>query len=369
MAMQMAVGVQADVSELTLPGDALDALASIRTCFEHVLCVPRIAPDDDFFDFGGDSASAVELALEIEAATGIALPMTAAFDASTPAEMARLVDSYRGRNAGEPVLLKPGSGAGNLLVFPGAGGAAVGLRQFARGLNTGFAVYGFDTPGLNGKQAPLDRIEALAAYFLPHLRALQPHGPYCLAGYSVGGLVAFEVAQRLRAAGEDVALIGLIDSAMARRHYGLHTVARIWVRRAGDHLRHARRLKPLHAAGYAIRRMRSMVFDIVPLPHRPNLRPAGSASDAGAEAARRYIPRRYDGAAVLLWTEAAAEFNSLDLAWGTRIRRLSVRRLPGDHMSAMTTHVGSTSAAFSAALADFFGSLARNEKVKEGLLF
>jgi thioesterase domain-containing protein/acyl carrier protein len=376
MAMQLAVGVPADSLARTPEGDGQDgvgldvtkSLASIKACFQHVLCVADIGDGEDFFDLGGDSASAVELALEIEAATGIALPMTAAFDAPTPFEMARLVDSYRGRNGGEPVLLKTGSGAGSLFVFPGAGGAAVGLRQFARGLDTGFAVYGFDTPGLNGKQAPLDRIEALAAYFLPHLRAQQPHGPYYLAGYSVGGLVAFEVARRLRAAGEAVALLGLIDSAMARRHYGLPAVARIWVRRAGDHLRRARRLKPLQAIRYAARHMRSMVFDIVP-PHMPNLRPAGTASDAGAEAARRYIPRRYDGRAVLLWTEAAAEFNALDLAWGARIRRLGVRRLPGDHMSAMTTHVASTSAAFSVALAEVAGSPARQQKVKEGLLF
>jgi acetoacetyl-CoA synthetase len=369
--MQIDVGVLADVSARSSPGDAPDVLgleggsvyASVKTCFEHVLRLAAIAPDEDFFELGGDSASAVELALEIEAATGIALPMTAAFDAPTPLEMARLIDSYRGRNAGAPVLLKPGTG--ELFVFPGAGGAAVGLRQFARGLDTGFAVYGFDTPGLNGKQAPLDRIEALAAYFLPHLREVQPHGPYYLAGYSVGGMVAFEVAQRLRAAGEAVELVGLIDSAIARGHYGVAAVARIWVRRAGDHLRQARRLKPLHALRYAARHMRSMVFDIVP-PHRKNLRPAGTASDAGAEAARRYIPRRYDGRAVLLWTEAAAEFNSLDLAWGTRIRRLSVRHLPGDHMSAMTTHVASTSDAFSAALAE---SLAGTRKVKESLLF
>lgn len=365
--MQMVVGVLADVSERTSPGDAPETtgieaakfLASIRSCFEHVLRLPGIAPDEDFFELGGDSASAVELALEIEAATGIALPMTAAFDAPTAFEMARLIDSYRGRNAGEPVLLKPGSGTGTLFLFPGAGGAAVGLRQFARGLTTDFTVYGFDTPGLSGKQAPLDRIEALAAYFLPHLRDVQPHGPYYLAGYSVGGLVAFEVAQRLRAAGEAVALLGLIDSAIARRHYGLPAVARIWVRRAGDHLRQARRLKLLPAIRYAARHMRSMVFDIVP-PHPTNLRPTGTASDAGAEAARRYIPRRYDGRAILLWTEEAAEFNSLDLAWGTRIRRLGVRSLPGDHMSAMTTHVVSTSAAFSAALAEV--------EVKEGLL-
>jgi thioesterase domain-containing protein/acyl carrier protein len=330
---------------------ALPAFAAIKACFEHVLCTGPIAPDTDFFDLGGDSASAVELALEIETATGVALPMTAAFDAPTPAAMARLVESVRGRNAGEPVLLKQGSAAGPVFLFPGAGGAAVGLRRFALGLQTRRPVYGFDTPGLNGRQAPLDRTESLAAYFMPHLRALQPHGPYLLAGYSVGGLVAYEVAQRLRAQGEDVALVGLIDTAIDRRHYGWRALARIWARRARAHLLRMRGLRPLNALGYAGRHLRSVLFDIVPPP--PKLaRPSGSASDAGAEASRRYVPQAYDGQVVLLWSEAAAEYNSLDLAWRSRAPRLIVRRLRGDHRSAMAEDVASTSAAFSAALAD-----------------
>jgi thioesterase domain-containing protein/acyl carrier protein len=351
--MQVAVGVLSDQTECLTEGEATDlpAFAEIKSCFEHVLCMDRVMPDADFFELGGDSASAVELALEIETVTGIAVPMTAAFEAPTPAGMARLIESYRGRAAGEPVLLKQGSAAGSVFLFPGAGGAAVGLRQFARGLHTDFAIYGFDTPGLNGRQAPLDRIEALAAYFIPHLRAVQPNGPYYLAGYSVGGSVAYEVAQRLRAAGEEVALVGLIDTVMDRRHYGWRALGRIWARRARAHLLRMRGMHVLKAARYAAKHLRSVVFDIVPPPHKV-MRPSGTASDAGAEACRRYVPRPYDGPIVLLWSEAAAEYNSLDIAWRSRAPRLIVRRLRGDHQSAMAADVAYTSAAFSAALAE-----------------
>jgi thioesterase domain-containing protein/acyl carrier protein len=351
--MQMAFDGLVDAIAGPPEGEATDlpGFATIQACFEHVLCMDRIPADADFFELGGDSVSALELALHVETVTGVALPMTAAFDAPSPFAMARLVESYRGRNAGEPVLLKPGSAAGAVFLFPGAGGAAVGLRQFARGLNTACAVYGFDTPGLNGKQAPLDRIESLAAYFMPHLQAVQPHGPYRLAGYSVGGSVAYEVAQRLRALGEEVALVGLIDTAIERRHYGWRAIWRIWARRANAHLRGMRGKSPLKAASYAVQHLRSMFFDIVPPPPKL-MRPSGTASDAGAEASRHYVPQRYDGAVVLLWSEAAAEYNSLDIAWRSRAPLLIVRRLRGDHQSAMAADVAFTSEAFSAALAD-----------------
>ena len=52
----------------------------------------------------------------------------------------------------------------------------------------------------------------MAAYYLHGVREVQPHGPYCLAGYSFGGFVVFEMAQQLHAAGETVALLGLLDT-------------------------------------------------------------------------------------------------------------------------------------------------------------
>jgi thioesterase domain-containing protein len=167
----------------------------------------------------------------------------------------------------------------------------------------------------------------------------------------VGGAVAYEVAQRLRALGEEVALVGLIDTAIDRRHYGWHAIWRIWARRANAHLRGMRGMSPMKAASYAVQHLRSMFFDIVPPPPKL-MHPGGTASDAGAEASRHYVPQRYDGAVALLWSEAAAEYNSLDIAWRSRAPLLIVRRLRGDHQSAMAADVAFTSAAFSAALAD-----------------
>jgi thioesterase domain-containing protein/acyl carrier protein len=348
-----------------VPAHAIDcaSYSIVKSCFQHVLHLDHVAPDDAFFDLGGDSVAALELALSLESATGIAVPRTAAFDAPTPAEMTLLIEAHRSRDAGAPVLLKPGAWPEKLYLFPGAGGTALGLRTFARALNTDLAVHGFDAPGLDGRQAPFDRIEDLAAYHLHHLRRAQPHGPYRLAGYSVGGLVAFEMAQRLSHQGEAVAFLGLIDTFVSRRHYGWQALWRIWARRARCHLAIARRMPKLGALRYAAARLRNIVPDIVPPKRAVTLRP-GSVSDAGAEASRQYAPRRYNGPVVLLWSQAGAEHTPLDIVWRTRARTLSVHRLRGDHNSVMTSDVASTAEVFSAALKgeEVFFSEEKNQK-------
>ncbi|MCR5877624.1 thioesterase domain-containing protein [Phenylobacterium sp. J367] len=74
------------------------------------------------------------------------------------------------------------------------------------------AVLGFQAPGLAGKAKPHASVGAMAADYLRELKARQPEGPYHLCGYSFGGLVAFEMACRLREAGDEVGLVALFDT-------------------------------------------------------------------------------------------------------------------------------------------------------------
>ena len=82
----------------------------------------------------------------------------------------------------------------------------------AEQLPEGLAVYGLQAPGLEGEAEPLESVEDLAAYYLQAIRRVQPSGPYRLGGWSFGGLVALEMAQRLSAIGEAVEWLGLLDS-------------------------------------------------------------------------------------------------------------------------------------------------------------
>ncbi|HEU0299829.1 MAG TPA: thioesterase domain-containing protein, partial [Longimicrobium sp.] len=84
--------------------------------------------------------------------------------------------------------------------------------DLARRLGPEQPFHALHAPGLAGGEAPLERMEALAARYLEEIRAVQPHGPYWLGGWSAGGTTAFEAARLLRAAGEEVALLAMLDS-------------------------------------------------------------------------------------------------------------------------------------------------------------
>jgi thioesterase domain-containing protein len=91
-------------------------------------------------------------------------------------------------------------------------GDAFCYLPLSRQLGPSQPVFAFEAPGLEGAQAPLASIEALAAHYLADLRAFQPDGPYYISGYCLGGIVAFELARQIREQGEHVALLALIES-------------------------------------------------------------------------------------------------------------------------------------------------------------
>src|SRR6185295_1833510 len=90
----------------------------------------------------------------------------------------------------------------------------------ARHLGREWPVYGLQARGIEGDLTPFDRIEEMAASYIEALRSVQREGPYTLGGWSFGGLVAFEMAQQLKEAGHEVALLALLDmnAPRARPH-------------------------------------------------------------------------------------------------------------------------------------------------------
>lgn len=99
-----------------------------------------------------------------------------------------------------------------------AGGDVLCYAALARHLDPRQPLFAFQSPGLHGDEAPLGSLEALAERYVGALRAQQPHGPYLLGGWSLGGAVAFEMAQRLAHAGDHVALLAIFDTVPGGAH-------------------------------------------------------------------------------------------------------------------------------------------------------
>jgi amino acid adenylation domain-containing protein len=197
---------------------ALRATASgvaeeLSRLWEEVLGVSLVRVTDDFFELGGQSLRAVRLFTEIERRYGVKLPISSLLEASTPELLARVIEgceTERGQTS--LVLIRAAGTQSPLFCVHAGGGEVVWYRGLADRLPAGRPVYGFKAQGTDGRQPRHESVEAMAEHYLREMRVVQPAGPYYLAGFSFGGMVAFEMARQLRTSGEEVALVALLDA-------------------------------------------------------------------------------------------------------------------------------------------------------------
>jgi amino acid adenylation domain-containing protein len=196
------------------PRDTLEmALVQI---WEELLSLRPIGVQDDFFDLGGHSLLVMRLLSRIETRLGVRLSPAALFQARTVERLASAVRLQSGPRPGSPLVPLQAGGTGRpfFWIHPGAGSVFCYL-PLAHRLGEERPIFGLQARGLDGTESPLDDIEIMAALYLEAVREAQPQGPYLLGGWSLGGVVAFEMARQLAARGEEVELLALVDSALA----------------------------------------------------------------------------------------------------------------------------------------------------------
>ncbi len=179
----------------------------------EVLGLTRVSVLDNFFELGGHSLLAVRLFLEIERSFHRSLPLASIFKAPTIKQLAAMIcDAEALPSTGCLVALQEEGKQPPLFCVSGLEGHTFNFRQLARHLGNEQPMYGLQYPGLEGREQPLETVEAIAAEFIHHIRGVQPHGPYHLIGLCFGGLVVYEIAQQLARLGERTALLALIDA-------------------------------------------------------------------------------------------------------------------------------------------------------------
>jgi thioesterase domain-containing protein/acyl carrier protein len=214
----------------------------LATLWQGLLGVSQVGINDDFFELGGQSLVAVRLFQRIGKKYAVDMPLSTLFQAPTIAQCATLLRDLLGRpHPGEAgaaeassatvVALPPSArsefrylvpvqrGGGRLPFFcvHGAGGNVLNFRDLSRAMHPDQPFYGLQASGIDGVSMPHRTIEEMAEAYLAEIRAVQPEGPYLLGGYSGGGIVAFEMAHRLTAIGQQVGPLVFLDTFHPRQ--------------------------------------------------------------------------------------------------------------------------------------------------------
>ncbi len=318
----------ATISDEDRPATALEA--KLQALWASALGVEHVGLHDDFFLLGGDSLQAVELFLRIEKTLGRSLPRSVLFEAGTVAEMAQCVELSSPTRCLVPI--RATGGRPIFFCVHGISGQVLNFRALAQHLGEDQPFYGIQSVGLDGAETPLARIEKMAARYIAEIRRLQPMGPYYFGGYSMGGRVACEMARQLRATGQAVGMLALLDtnSRQGRQRVTLSQ----WF---GRHWRQITQLRGTAMAEYLVLRIRNLGEMIWTGVRRRLFAVAWRLGekyctemprflrrpmDANRLASRMYEARPYDGDAVLVralpfaWTHADARDSWRDLIRG-----------------------------------------------------
>lgn len=330
------------------------------------LGVERVGVHDNFFDLGGTSLLAVQLVSRIiDTYANENLTLSSMLSAPTVAEFGRLLEAGGSLEYRSLVPMRTGGTRPPFYFVHGGGGNVLSLRDLAMAMPADLPFYCLQAKGLDGVSEPFATVEETAAHYVGEIREFQPEGPYYFGGGCYGGLIAFEMARQLRAQGQQVGLVTLVDTynhafgSMLPKSKFLYYNVRFLVRRLAHHVRKAASLSPSERRKYLLSRAKGLKRHVQgfmsvtrgrartqvvggPPPgvpqeesahgnfHRTLLR----VVEANLDAQRRFVPAPLDGDVLLFRASDrfVEPYQDRYLGWGPVVRgRIDDVEVPGDH--------------------------------------
>jgi len=370
-----------DLTILEVVGPRNPMEAALVPIWKEVLHVPALSIHDDFFTIGGHSLSAVQLTFRIREAFGVDLPLTSFLGQPTVAGQAEVLKAMAGTAGPGPLSSALQPKANGLqeqtptatetleittssplvaiqskgwkppfFVVHAAGGGVLYYSDLAKHLGADQPFYALRSLGLDDNEEPLSTIKTMAGRYVTEIRRVQPKGPYYLGGLSLGGVVAFEMAQQLLAIGEKVGLLVLFDTHLTVSLNSLHRYfngiggkpLRKLVLRLMQHRKNFLGARPGQHLAYA-RALFQLAWKRLATHSRRNDGARSGSSrksqlrrlyDSNVRAALQYRPNAYPGRIVqFLSSEPPVESASdARLAWRDLARDgLEIHVLPGAH--------------------------------------
>ena len=338
---------QPQVHDFVAPRDSVELQLALM--WERLIGRQPIGVRDDFFEIGGQSLLAAQMVTEIEKEFGKKIDLSTLLTASTIEALAQRLQSEEAGNQSSLVPIRATGSRPPLFCVHGGGGHVLRFRAMAARLDADQPFYGLRSPEADGAVARLT-VEDLAAKYIRDIRVVQPKGPYFLAGASFGGLVAYEMATQLNAAGETVGLLGLFDTGnpayyrdlsfgQSLQFQALYVLDRI--RLYGQRLSKGETWQLIRDLGRSAGARTSYILFRVaqrfygwsqkPLPSalRDNVKMFSAVGQA-------YTPKPYAGELTLFRAKGrTAEYGSnLSLGWNEVVTGgVRVINVPGDHMT------------------------------------
>ncbi len=208
-------------------GWSLESLqCRIGEIWEEVLGIRSIPHNLDYWELGRGGRRLLGILERIREESGLELPLTTVYEAPTIESFARWIAEGKTATFSPLVLLKAGEyDQPPLFIVSGLSGMALELFPTGRAISHAGPIYAIQRRGFSEDERLYDTVDEMVDHYLEVIREIQPHGPYLLSGYSIGGYAAIEMARKLEAAGEPVSFVGLIDSHPFEGYWPFH----IWL--------------------------------------------------------------------------------------------------------------------------------------------
>ncbi|MFQ5419790.1 MAG: thioesterase domain-containing protein [Anaerolineae bacterium] len=323
--------------EYVAPRDKIEV--QLVHIWESVLETKPIGVLDSFFSLGGHSLLAVRLISQIEQALGQSLTLTDLFQGETIAALAQKLRQKRESKAAN--LLVPIQTKGEkrpLFFIHPSGGSVHWYMLLANYLGEERPFYGIQAQGMNGEQLPHDNLKTMAADYIALIRSTQPDGPFLIGSWSLGVIIAFEIARQLTAAGEEVTALIMLDQGPDLPHEEPEDEAEYLMDTFGknvplslDRLRTMTPDKQIAHVFHEAQKVNWIMPDLTLAQFHLFVRMMQTHTAAW----RDYVPQPYPGKIALFRADEQASANGEpDMGWSSLVAGgVTIIPVPGDHIT------------------------------------
>ncbi|MEM9482660.1 MAG: amino acid adenylation domain-containing protein [Cyanobacteria bacterium P01_F01_bin.116] len=319
-----------------------DTLAKI---WAEILGLPKVSIQTSFFELGGHSLQAIQAIAQITNSLEVELPISALFQAPTVEQMAKLLGETSAKVSWSPLVPLQARGTKQpFFAIHGGHGEVLFYQLLAEYLGQDQPFYALRARGNDYPDMPHQDIKEMAACYVEAMRKIQPEGPYRLGGTSLGGIVAFEMAQQLRTLGQTTELLVLFDTG------GFDDFT--WPLPLHQRMINAFRYIPKYGLADTRKRLSLRILKLFTidsavefyratgtLPRRSShaMRVWETVWEANLDALEEYIPQTYDGSLTLLRAIGDGSFmwnkHEPDYGWGRyALGGVNYHDVPGTHI-------------------------------------